>query len=119
MFDRLQLTLVVSALVTDILVLLAITSRITEWGFGPNKSAALGENLILLANLAWSGWLFLGVIRGTVPFACLARARTADLHPVRGGDAEQPKPVDEHDACRIGKPQPGTTEVGHRFSGPG
>ena len=76
MFDRLQLTLVVSALVTDILVLLAITSRITEWGFSPNKSAALGENLILLTNLAWSGWLFLGLIRGTVPFARLERWQT-------------------------------------------
>jgi hypothetical protein len=75
-FDRLQLTLVVSALIIDIMVLLAITSRITEWGFSPNKSAALGENLILLTNLAWSAWLFLGLIRGTVPFARLERWQT-------------------------------------------
>lgn len=76
-FDRLQLTLVVSALIIDIMVLLAITSRITEWGFSPNKSAALGENLILLANLAWSAWLFLGLIRGTAPFARLERWQTS------------------------------------------
>jgi hypothetical protein len=75
-FDRLQLALVVSALITDILVLLAITSRITEWGFTPNRSAALGENLILLANLAWSAWLFLGLIRGTARFARLERWQT-------------------------------------------
>jgi hypothetical protein len=75
-FDRLQLTLIVSALLIDILVLLAITSRITEWGFSPNKSAALGENLILLTNLAWSVWLILGLIRGTVPFARLERWQT-------------------------------------------
>lgn len=75
-FDRLQLTLIVSALIIDILVLLAITGRITEFGFSPNKSAALGENLILLTNLAWSAWLFLGLIRGTAPFARLERWQT-------------------------------------------
>lgn len=75
-FDRLQLTLVVSALIIDIMVLLAITSRIIEWGSSPNKSAALGENLILLTNLAWSAWLFLGLIRGTAPFARLERWQT-------------------------------------------
>ena len=42
------------------LVLVAITGRITEWGITPNKTAALGENVILLANLAWSAWLFSG-----------------------------------------------------------
>jgi hypothetical protein len=75
-FDRLQLILVVSALITDIMVLVAITSRITEFGFSPNKSAALGENLILLTNLAWSVWLFLGLIRGRMPFARLERWQT-------------------------------------------
>lgn len=78
-FDRLQLTLVVSALIIDILVLLAITSRITEFGFSPNKSAALGENLVLLTNLAWSAWLFLGLIRGAMPFARLERWQTSYL----------------------------------------
>ncbi|SHN48236.1 permease prefix domain 1-containing protein [Cryptosporangium aurantiacum] len=76
LFDRLQLGLVVSALIIDVVVLLAITGRITEWGFTPNKSAALGENLILLANLAWSAWLFLGFIRGRMPFARLERWQT-------------------------------------------
>ncbi|WP_329110694.1 permease prefix domain 1-containing protein [Micromonospora sp. NBC_01699] len=71
LFDRLQLALVASALVIDVLVLLAITGRITEWGFSPNKSAALGENVILLTNLAWSAWLFLGFVRGRMPFARL------------------------------------------------
>jgi hypothetical protein len=75
-FDRLQLLLIVSALITDILVLLAITSRISEFGFSANKTAALGENLILLTNLAWSVWLFIGLIRGTVPFAHLERWQT-------------------------------------------
>ncbi|MBM0256766.1 permease prefix domain 1-containing protein [Micromonospora sp. 4G55] len=76
LFDRLQLALVVSALIIDALVLLAITGRITEWGFSPNKTAALGENVILLTNLAWSAWLFLGFIRGRMPFARLEQWQT-------------------------------------------
>ncbi|MEU5790572.1 permease prefix domain 1-containing protein [Micromonospora purpureochromogenes] len=76
LFDRLQLALVVSALLIDALVLLAITGRITEWGFSPNKTAALGENVILLTNLAWSAWLFLGFVRGRMPFARLEQWQT-------------------------------------------
>jgi hypothetical protein len=75
-FDRLQLVLVVSALIIDVMVLLAITGRITEWGFSPNKTAALGENVILLTNLAWSAWLFLGFLRGRLPFARLEHWQT-------------------------------------------
>jgi hypothetical protein len=76
LFDSLQLALVVSALIIDVMVLLAITGRITEWGFTPNKSAALGENVILLTNLAWSAWLFLGFIRRRMPFARLEHWQT-------------------------------------------
>jgi hypothetical protein len=76
LFERLQLGLVVSALIIDVMVLLAITGRITEWGFSPNKTAALGENVILFANLAWSAWLFLGFVRGRMPFARLERWQT-------------------------------------------
>ncbi|HEX5539981.1 MAG TPA: permease prefix domain 1-containing protein [Micromonospora sp.] len=76
LFDRLQLALVGSALIIDVMVLVAITGRITEWGFSPNKSAALGENIILLTNLAWSAWLFLGFVRGRMPFARLERWQT-------------------------------------------
>ena len=76
LFDRLQLGLVVTALIIDAIVLLAITNRITGWGFTPNKTAALGENVILLANLAWSAWLLLGFVRGRMPFARLERWQT-------------------------------------------
>jgi hypothetical protein len=78
-FDRLQLALVVSALVIDVLVLIAITGRITEWGFTANKTAALGENIVLLANLTWSAWLFLGFARGRLPFARLEQWQTRYL----------------------------------------
>jgi hypothetical protein len=79
LFDRLQLALVASALAIDIMVLLAITGRITEWGFSPNKTAALGENVILLTNLAWSAWLFFGFLRRRTPFARLERWQTQYL----------------------------------------
>ncbi|GAB3652245.1 permease prefix domain 1-containing protein [Glycomyces tarimensis] len=76
-FDWVQLCLVVSALLIDVMVLIAITGRITEWGFSPNKTAALGLNVILFVNLAWSAWLFLGLARGRRPFARLERWQTA------------------------------------------
>ncbi|MEH1124258.1 permease prefix domain 1-containing protein [Micromonospora sp. CPCC 206061] len=79
LFDHVQFALVVSALIIDALVLLAITGRISEWGFSPNKTAALGENLILLTNLAWSAWLFLGFVRGRAPFARLEHWQTRYL----------------------------------------
>ncbi|MGH3661987.1 MAG: permease prefix domain 1-containing protein, partial [Micromonosporaceae bacterium] len=76
-FDRLQLGLVVCALIIDVMVLLAISGRMTDaWGFTPNRTAALGENIILLVNLAWSAWLFLGFIRGRMPFVRLERWQT-------------------------------------------
>ena len=79
LFDKLQLALVVSALAIDVLVLLEITGRITEYGTTPNKAAALGENVILLANLAWSAWLLLRFVRRRTPFAALERWQTGYL----------------------------------------
>ena len=79
LFDKLQLALVVSALAIDVLVLLEIAGRITEFGATPNKAAALGENVILLANLAWSAWLLLKFARRRTPFAALERWQTGYL----------------------------------------
>ena len=79
LFDKLQLALVVSALIIDVMVLLAIAGRITEWGFSPNKTAALGENVILLTNLAWTAWLFLGFVQRRTPFARLEHWQTRYL----------------------------------------
>jgi hypothetical protein len=79
LFDKLQLPLVLSALAIDVLVLLEITGRITEYGTTPNKAAALGENVVLLANLAWSAWLLLRFVRRRTPFASLERWQTGYL----------------------------------------
>jgi hypothetical protein len=70
-FDRLQLTLVVCALLADLIALAAIAGRITEFGFTPNRLAVLGENLILLVNLGWSAVLYRRFIQGQQPFAAL------------------------------------------------
>jgi hypothetical protein len=79
-FEKLQLALVLSALAIDVLVLLEITGRITdEYGSTPNRVSALGENLILLVNLAWSAWLLLSFIRRRAPFAALERWQTGYL----------------------------------------
>ena len=78
-FDLLQLTLVVSALIVDVVALAAIAARISEFGFTPNRTAALGENLILLVNLAWSAWLYARFMRGRAPFCALERWQTSYL----------------------------------------
>jgi hypothetical protein len=78
-FDRLQLLLVVSALVVDAVALWAIAARINEFGFTPNRVAALGENLILLVNLAWSAWLYASFLRRRGSFAALERWQVAYL----------------------------------------
>jgi hypothetical protein len=79
LFDGLQLLLIVSAVVVDGVALAAIASRISEFGFTPNRVAALGENLILLVSLAGSAWLYAGFLRGRKPFRALEAWQTRYL----------------------------------------
>jgi PIN domain nuclease of toxin-antitoxin system len=79
LFDGLQLLLIVSALVVDIVALAAIASRISEFGFTPNRVAALGENLILLVNLAWSARIYASFLRARGSFLALESWQTAYL----------------------------------------
>ncbi len=83
-FDGLQLLLVVSALVVDGVALAAIAGRISEFGFTPNRVAALGENLILFVNLAWSAWLYACFLRNRGSFAALEQWQIIYL-PVYSG----------------------------------
>lgn len=78
-FDALQLVLVVCAILVDALALWAIAARISEFGFSPNKVAALGENLVLLVNLGWSAVLSARFVAGRGSFAPLERWQTAYL----------------------------------------
>ncbi|MBT2521488.1 hypothetical protein J7E80_10970 [Arthrobacter sp. ISL-28] len=81
--DALQLVLVVAALAVNTVMLTAMLTRIAEFGFSPNKIAALGLNLLLLVHLVWAAWLSVGFLRGRRPFAQLERWQTRYL-PVYG-----------------------------------
>ncbi|TDK24030.1 hypothetical protein E2F48_14685 [Arthrobacter crusticola] len=78
-FDVLQLVLVAAALAVDAVMLTAMLTRIAEFGFSPNKIAALGLNLLLLIHLARTGWLTVGFLRGRRPFTALERWQTRYL----------------------------------------
>ena len=80
-FDILQVVLVVSALAADAIALWAIAARITEFGFTPNRVAALGENIVLLVNLAWSAALYTRFLRRRGPFTAVEKWQT-DYVPV-------------------------------------
>jgi hypothetical protein len=75
-FDMLQVVLVVSALVANAFALWAIAARITEYGFTPNRVAALGENVLLIVNLGWSAVLYTRFLRGRGSFESLERWQT-------------------------------------------
>lgn len=75
-FDSLQLILIIAALLVDLLALAAITGRISEMGFTPNRVAALGENLLLLLSLTGSAWYYWRFIQGHCGFAALENWQT-------------------------------------------
>lgn len=81
--DALQLVLVVAALAVDAVMLTAMLTRIAEFGFSPNKIAALGLNLLLLVHLLRAAWLGVGFLRRARPFTQLERWQTTYL-PVYG-----------------------------------
>ena len=82
-FDVAQVVLVVSALLADAVALWAIAARISEFGASPNRIAALGVNILLLVNLAWSAVLYVRFMRGRGSFARLEQWQT-DYLPVYG-----------------------------------
>ncbi|TXL62189.1 permease prefix domain 1-containing protein [Aeromicrobium terrae] len=78
-FDWLQLALVVSAILVDAVVLVAMLSRIAEFGASANKVAALGLNLLLLGNLLRATVLGFGFTGGREPFGAVERWQTTYL----------------------------------------
>jgi hypothetical protein len=77
--DRIQLVAVVSALVLDLMVLGTMIARIGDLGFTPNRTAALGLNLVLLVNLAGAAWLAVRFLRGRSRLHRLERWQTTYL----------------------------------------
>lgn len=78
-FDLLQVLLLASAVLADGLALVAVARRIAEFGLTPNRVAALGENGILLANLAGAAYFYGRFARGRQPFAPVERWQTSHL----------------------------------------
>jgi len=77
--DRIQLVAVVSALLLDLMVLGAMVARIGDLGFTPNRTVALGLNLVLLVNLAGAAWLSARFLTGRTTFHRLERWQTTYL----------------------------------------
>ena len=80
LLDRIQLALVGTALVLDVLALLAIGARISDFGLTPNRAAALGLNAVLLGNLAGSALLYAGFLANRAPFSRLLEWQTSYLY---------------------------------------
>lgn len=77
--DRVQLVAVAGALVLDVMVLTAMLGRIGELGFTPNRSVALGLNLVLLVNLVGTAWLSMQFLTERGTFLLLERWQTSYL----------------------------------------
>jgi hypothetical protein len=50
-WDVLSFALIIAAVIVDLIALSGVVARLSSYGFTPNKSAAIGENIILLINL--------------------------------------------------------------------
>ncbi len=79
LMDRVQLLAVASALLLDLMVLGTMVARIGDLGLTPNRVAALGLNLVLLANLAGAAWLSMRFLTGRTGFHRLERWQTTYL----------------------------------------
>ena len=77
--DRIQLVAVISALALDLMVLGAMIARIDDLGLTPNRTAALGLNLVLLVNLVGAAWLSGRFLTGRSRFHQLERWQTTYL----------------------------------------
>ncbi|WP_299039072.1 permease prefix domain 1-containing protein [uncultured Pseudokineococcus sp.] len=82
--DWAQLAAVVSALVLDALVLVALLGRVGDLGWTPNRVAALGLNAVLLVDLVVAAVLAVRFLAGRTRADRLARWQTTYL-PVLGG----------------------------------
>jgi hypothetical protein len=73
------LLLVVCALVVDVLALWAMVERTSAFGWTPNKTAALGLNILLLINLGWSAVLYTRFLANRASFTQLEQWQTSYL----------------------------------------
>ncbi|HET8743029.1 MAG TPA: permease prefix domain 1-containing protein [Gaiella sp.] len=77
--DGIQLVAVGAALLLDVLVLGSMVARIGDLGFTPNRTAALGLNVVLLVNLAGAALFSIRFLTGRSTFHRSMRWQTAYL----------------------------------------
>ena len=77
--DWIQLVAVASALLLDTMVLGSMIARIGDLGFTPNRTAALGLNVVLLVNLAGAAVLSVRFLTGRITLHRLERWQTTYL----------------------------------------
>ena len=58
------LGLCTATIVVNSIALAAISYRIVEWGFTPNRSAVLGGNILILINMVLASLKVVGMVRG-------------------------------------------------------
>lgn len=80
LFDYMNLALILAALIIDTIALSAILFRLSAFGITPNKIAALGENLILLLNLAGLAWLYICYFIKKIDFIKIEKWQTVYLY---------------------------------------
>lgn len=79
LMDIIRLCAVVAAVILDALVLYSMFTRVSELGFTANRVAALGLNVILLANLLGTVWLLVRQLALRTPAVRLERWQTGYL----------------------------------------
>jgi hypothetical protein len=76
--DRIR-TAMVDAIVLDVLVLGSMLARIGDYGFTPNRVAALAVNVILLVDLAGTAWITARALAGRAGAVAIDRWQTGYL----------------------------------------
>jgi hypothetical protein len=79
-FDYLNAALITVAIIVDSVALSDIVFRLSEYGISPNKLAALGENVLLLVNLAALLVLYVQYFAGKIEFRLIETWHTKYLN---------------------------------------
>lgn len=78
-FDYLNTALIAVAIIVDCVALSAIVFRVAEFGITANKIAALGENILLLVNLAALLVLYIRYFLSKIKFTLIETFQTRYL----------------------------------------
>jgi len=78
-FDWVQFAMIALAVVMNVFALIWMLVRLAEFGWTANRAAALGLNLLLVVNLAWTGWLLFKILR---------QSRRRELEPTNYADTD-------------------------------